>query len=111
MAKGRSTSAAPVRRTPTDRTSPLDSGIAGIVSCNNGASAYVHLPNGSATLRVRTDGNDFLEVIASLVTQGAGAKFRREIDALAVSLPTSAWPKVAARLAAADVWEGVSVPA
>ena len=64
-----------------------------LISLSGGALAYVCYPRGSST-KVRTDSEQFAELIATMTAANLGLKVRSEIAGFVATWPDSNWPSV-----------------
>jgi hypothetical protein len=76
-----------------------------LIPLNNGRNAYVRNLTNGRTVHLRTDSEDFVEEIRTLVTAGHATKLRAEFVALAAAYPTHGWDLAEKRLVDAGVFE------
>jgi hypothetical protein len=76
-----------------------------VIPLNSGKNAYVRNLTNGRTLQVRTDSDDFVELIRVLAAAGHGAKIRAELTALAAAHPAHGWDTTEKRRVDSGVFE------
>jgi hypothetical protein len=69
-----------------------------LIPLNNGKHAYVRDLLTGTTARLRTDSEEFVELIRALSRAGHGAKIRSEMNELAAANPSHGWARTEQRL-------------
>jgi hypothetical protein len=76
-----------------------------LIPLNGGKNAYVRNLTNGKTAHVRTDSEDFVDVIRVLAGAGHGPKIRVELTGLAAAYPGDGWDTTEKRLVEAGVFE------
>jgi hypothetical protein len=75
-----------------------------LIPLNHGKHAYLRNLTNGKTVHLRTDSEQFVEEVRTMVAAGHGTKIRAEIVALASSHPGDGWDATEKRLVEAGVF-------